>query len=315
MLVAMLEEIRQGLSGLDLTKQIEEGFVAYSEGKAEVPPVGELLFDDPPGEVHIKYGYLHSGPYYVIKVASGFQLNPGIGLPPGNGLMLVFSRSTGELLRVLLDEGYLTDVRTAVAGAIAAKYLAPKNIGRIGVLGTGVQARFQLTHLKPVTACRKVLAWGRGTDRLAEYRREMEAEGFEVETTQDIREVAGRCNLIVTATAARTPLVPADAVQQGTHITAMGSDTAEKQELEAALLSRADIVVADSIAQCQVRGEIAHALKQGLLELERVTELGDVIRGHRPGRTSEGQITVADLTGVAVQDIAIARAVHEALPS
>ncbi len=130
-----------------------------------VPPVGELLLDK--GEVHIKYGYLEQDEYYVIKIASGFYDNPKIGLSSSNGLMLLFSQQTGELLSILLDEGYLTDTRTAVAGAIAAKHLAPKNVSRIGIVGTGTRARLQLEYLKQVTDCRQVLAWGRGEAQLA----------------------------------------------------------------------------------------------------------------------------------------------------
>ena len=129
--------------------------------KAVVPPVGELVLQDPPGDVHIKYGYLTDDDYYVIKIASGFYENPKLGLPSSNGLMLVFEQKTGELRSILLDEGHLTDVRTAVAGAIAARYLAPSNVSRIGILGTGIQARLQLQYLQPVTSCRDVIVCGR----------------------------------------------------------------------------------------------------------------------------------------------------------
>ena len=311
------EEIERALARIDLLPAIEAGFVAYSEGRAVVPPVGELLFEDPPGEVHIKYGYLEGGDVYVVKVASGFYENPRRGLPSGDGLMLLFEQSTGRPLAVLLDHARLTDVRTAVAGAVAARALAPRQVERIGVVGCGVQARLQVEELRRVVECRRVLVWGRRREALESYRREIEASGFEVAVTSDVGEIGPACQLIVTATPSKVPLLRAEDVAPGTHVTAVGADTVGKQELEAALLGRADIVVADSLAQCRERGEIAAALAAGEIDENDVVELGDLLAGRRAGRAggAEGdrQISVADLTGVAVQDLAAARAVLEAV--
>jgi ornithine cyclodeaminase len=306
-----LEQIKEVLPSLDLIPKIEAGFAALSAKQAVVPPVGELIMDK--GEVHIKYGYLKEDEHYVIKIASGFYGNPQIGLPSGNGLMLLFNQQTGELVSILLDEGHLTDVRTAVAGAVAAKYLAPSDVRRIGIVGTGVQARLQLSYLRRVTACRDVLVWGRGEKQLADYRREMEGQDFVVETTQDASAVLRTCSVVVTATPASVPLLHFADLQVGIHITAVGSDTTKKQELDPAILGRADVIVADSIAQCRERGEIFKAVQSGHMAAEDATELGDIIAGNATGRTSEDQITVADLTGVAVQDIKIASAVYEAV--
>jgi ornithine cyclodeaminase len=304
------EQIEAVLPALDLASEIEAAFAAYSQGRAVVPPVGELLLED--GEVHIKYGCLREGAFYVIKVASGFYNNSALGLPSTHGLMLLFDQKTGQLASILLDRGLLTEVRTAVAGAIVAAHLAPRDVERIGIVGTGAQARLQLEYLKPATDCRRVLVWGRDDDKLARYRDDMEPHGFTVETTRNASDVLQRCNLVVTATPATTPLLLARDLQRGTHITAMGSDTAYKHELEAPILGAADVVVADSISQCLERGEIHKALQSGDLDRERVIELGNVVSGSVPGRTTADQITVADLTGVAVQDIAIANAVHRA---
>jgi len=304
------QEITQGLPTLDLLPAIESGFIAYSEDRAVVPPVGELLLDK--GEVHIKYGYIKGDDYYVIKIASGFYGNSALGLPSGNGAMLLYSQETGEPVCVLFDEGHLTDVRTAVAGAIAAKYMAPRNVDRIGIAGTGVQARLQLRHLAAVTDCKRIVVWGRGNEQTARYRGEMSAEGYSVKTTLNANDLLAECNLIVATTPSTEPLLAAEGLRPGTHITAVGSDTPYKRELDADILQRADVVVADSIEQCLVRGEIYQAIKTGRIAQEDVLELGDVIAGHVDGRTSEEQITVADLTGVAVQDIKIAEAVFEA---
>lgn len=312
MRIVPLDEIRTALSGLDLMGEIERGFVAYSRGEAVVPPVGELIFSDPPGEVHIKYGYLRDDEYYVIKIASGFSGNPRHGLPASNGMMLMFSQRTGEPVAALLDQGLLTDIRTAVAGAIAARYLAIDEVECIGMIGTGRQARLQLEHLMPVTHCRRVLLWGRNHSRLRECAKDVQAGGFDVETTLDAGDVARTCRLIVTTTSATTPIL-AGPLLPGTHVTAMGSDTHEKQELSAEVLGNADLVVADSIPQCLLRGEIHHALKENAIRETELVELGSIIAGDASGRTSPTQVSVADLTGVAVQDIQIATAVFNAL--
>ena len=308
-----LAQIKSVLNSIQAIPKIEEGFVAYSEGKAVIPPVGELQFEEPPGETHIKYGYLLDDDYYVIKIACGFFESPGSKSYTSDGLMLLFRKGTGELVCALQDECYLTNVRTAAAGAVSAKYLAPKNVERIGVMGAGVQGRMQVEYLRGITDCNEVMVWDLDQDALDNYKRDMEALGYRVQAVSSTEEICTHCNLIVTATPSQTPLLSADKIRKGTHITAMGSDTPEKIELDPAILQKADIVVADSISQCLVRGEIHHALKAGVLEKERIVELGNVISRPELGRSSEEQITVADLTGVAVQDIQIAKAVYLAL--
>ncbi len=310
-----LDQIKNALKDIDPIQFIEEGFIAYSQGKVVVPPVGEILFDKPPGEVHIKYGFIKGNNYYVIKIASGFYENSELGLSVNNGLMLLFKQKSGELVSVLLDEGYLTNIRTAAAGAVAAKYLAPKDVNCIGIMGSGVQARYQLQYLKQVVSCRNVIVLGLNQKDLDLYKNDMELYGFNVKTTLDSDEVMSNCNLIVTTTTAKSPLIKVDQVKKGTHITAVGSDTPEKNELDPKILGKADIFVADSISQCILRGEIHHAIKKGVINKEMLVELGDIIVKKELQRTSDEQITVADLTGVAVQDIQITRAVYEALTS
>jgi ornithine cyclodeaminase len=311
--VIELEQIKAILQTLDLVPLMEEGFVAYSAGRVVVPPVGEMIFEDPPGEVHIKYGYIKGDDYYVIKIASGFYENRQRGLPGNNGLILVFDQKTGEPRTILMDEGHLTDVRTAAAGAVAAKYLAPRNVRRVGILGTGVQGRLQLEYLGRVVACRDAVVWGRSQGQLDAYRAEMEPRGFRIQTTLAPEEVAAQCNLIVTCTPSKVPLLSVDQIRKGTHITAMGSDTSEKQELDPRILARADRVVADSISQVMVRGESFKAMTAGLIGKEKLVELGSVIARPELRRASDEEITVADLTGVAVQDIQIAKAVLRGL--
>jgi len=311
--VVSLAEIRKALGAIDPLPLIEAGFVAYSHGRVVVPPVGELVFDDPPGDVHIKYGYIKGGEVYVIKIASGFTDNPRRGLPSGDGLMLVFDQKTGVLQAILLDEGYLTNLRTAVAGAVAAKYLAPREVRVVGILGAGIQGRMQLEWLRRVRRFDEAVVWGVNEAELAAFRRDMEAPGLVIRTTLRAEDVAAAAHLIVTCTPSTRPLLQADWIRPGTHITAVGSDTAEKQELDAMILARADRVVVDSLSQSELRGEVYRAVSAGVLRRDRLIELGRVIEDPGLRRASNDEITVADLTGVAVQDIMISQAVFNAV--
>jgi ornithine cyclodeaminase len=304
-----LDEIKAALEGFDPVAAMEPAFRAFSAGQAVVPPPGELLFDNPPGDVHIKYGYIDGGAHYVVKIASGFYENPARGLPSSNGMMLAFSRQTGELAAILDDQGYLTDLRTAAAGAVAAKYLAPAKIEVIGIIGTGMQAELQARLLQVVRPCRRIIVWGRRAEGAANYAQRLEKHGFAVEIAASPDEVAKRCRLIVTTTPSIAPLLRASAVQAGTHITAMGADTPDKQELDPALFEAADIIAVDSRVQGSLRGDLKCALAAGTADLSRVVELGEIIANRAAGRTARDQITIASLTGLAVQDVAITCAV------
>jgi ornithine cyclodeaminase len=309
--VVTLAEIKTALEGLDPLPLIEAGFVAYSAGRAVVPPVGELILEDPPGEVHIKYGYIKGGEVYVIKVASGFSGNPKLGLPSGDGLMLVYDRRTGALRAVLLDQGYLTDLRTAVAGAVAAKYLARREVVTVGIVGAGVQGRMQLDWLRRVRRFEEAVVWGLDDAELERYRSDMAGTGLRIRTTRRAEDVAAAADLIVTCTPSTRPLLEAAWIRPGTHITAVGSDTAVKQELDPAILARARRVVVDSLSQSELRGEVFRAVRAGAIGREVLVELGRVIADPALGRSSDDEITVADLTGVAVQDIQISAAVWD----
>jgi ornithine cyclodeaminase len=210
-------------------------------------------------------------------------------------------------------------MRTAAAGAVAAKHLAAQAVGDIGIVGTGVQARMQLEMLRDVVDCKSCLVWGRDPAKVESMIEDLRAKdsvrawGLQIEPAESLDHLVSRCNLIVTTTSARGPLIRADQVQKGTHITAMGSDDHGKQELEAELLAKADLVVADSVSQCVDHGECFAAVQGGHIEKDSILELGDVIKTPALGRTSEDQITVADLTGVAIQDIQIAKMVDRVL--
>jgi ornithine cyclodeaminase len=296
-------EIAQVLNPAEIIAAVEDGFLAYSRGKTIVPPVGHLEFHDPPGDCHIKYGHISGDDTFTVKIATGFYENPARGLPSSNGVILLFSSKTGELLTIFQDEGLLTDLRTAAAGAVAAKYLAPSEVECIGVLGAGTQARLQLEFLKEVTSCRRACVWARSKERACAFR----VNGFAMEVAPSIADLAGRCRLIVTTTPSRVWLLGADDVLPGTHITAVGADGTGKQELDPRVFGDADICAVDSRRQCAQFGDSAHALSAGILGTEDLIELGEIVENPSRGRSDETQITIADLTGVAVQDIQIAK--------
>lgn len=309
--VISLDQIKsclQACSDNELISLIEVGFVAYSKDEVVVPPVGYLPFTNPSGDVHIKYGYINDDDFYVIKIASGFYENPKLGLNSSNGLMLVFNKKTGELASVLLDEGHLTDVRTALAGAVVAKHLAPPTIEAIGIIGTGIQGRLQLRFLRTITACRKVFVWGRTEATMADYKKDLLLAEFMITPTATPRELAQHCNLIITTTPAKGPLLRAEDLLDNVHITAVGADAPGKQELDSRISANATTIVVDSIAQCIDHGEVCQPIKEGKISADQLVELGAFISNGK--KRSQG-ISIADLTGVAVQDIQIAKFVHQ----
>lgn len=311
-----LDQIRQVIAKSSreaLIQCIEEAFVALSDGSATVPPVGHLGFSQPPGDMHIKYGYVKDDPFYVVKIASGFYENQAMGLPNNNGMMLVFNAKTGMPECLLQDEGYLTDLRTALAGAVAAKHLGPEQVEAIGIIGTGVQARMQLEILSWITDCKKVFVYGRSADKSKQYQADMNEQGFSVHICQTPAEVAAHCNLITTTTASQIALLSASDIRPGTHITAMGADAPGKQELDPEILNRASLVACDSKDQCLHHGETQFAVTKGLIREEEVTEIGELVK--TPFERTEDDTTVADLTGIATQDIKIASFVLEHLES
>lgn len=302
-------EILSLVKDLDLTLAMEEAFIAYSNGNTVVPPVGELLFNKPKGETHIKYGYIKGDDFYCIKIASGFYENTKLGISSSQGLMLLFNQKTGEPVSVLLDGGNLTNIRTAAAGALAAKYFTPKNLKGIGIIGSGIQGRLQLQYLQKNTPCKNVWIWDWDTKAAEKYKNELSAD-FNVQIVKTPHEVARHANLIVTATPSETPLLHAEDILPGTHITAVGSDTSAKQELASEILVNADLVISDSMSQSKSRGEIYQAQKNPNFNANKIIELGTAIQDKNLCRKSEDQISIVDLTGVAVQDIMIAKAVY-----
>ena len=303
-------ELRSAVTPHLAVSVMRDAFRADGEGRTRVPPVINLDVPARHGEFHIKTAYIEGVPHIAVKVASGFYDNPALGLPSGSGLMAVFDAETGFPAALLLDNGFLTDIRTAAAGALAADLLARRSIAIVGVIGSGVQAREQVRCLATVRDFSRVIAWSPTRERLERYCAEMRDLGFDAAPASGPEEVCRAADVLITATPSRAPLVRADWLADGVHVTALGSDAPGKQELDPLCFDRADIVVVDRFAQCSAFGELKHAIDAGLLTRNDVhAELGMVAAGRKPGRSHDREITIADLTGVGFQDTAIASAV------
>ena len=258
------------------------------------------------GEIHAKGAYLEHASTWCLKAASAFYDNPQRGLPIATGVSLALSAETGFLRAVLLDNGYLTDLRTGAAGALAADLLAPRSVRRVLVVGSGVQARYQLEALLGVRQPEGVTVYSRTREHAARYAQEMTAtHKLPVNVADSLADAVVSADVIVMTTPSRTPLVRAAWLKPGTHITAMGSDLPGKQELEVAVLRRADVLVVDDVGQAETQGELQHA-HDGTIDSSKVVTLGELAAGDRPGRTGPSDVTVADLTGVGIQDTAVA---------
>ncbi|WP_342581086.1 cyclodeaminase [Ureibacillus sp. FSL W7-1570] len=310
------EEIRQ-LVGLNLKaiEIVEEGFAALASGMVTLPPIMRVDIPENNGEVDVKTAYIKGLDSFAIKISSGFFNNPSIGLPSLSGMMLLFSTKTGLAQSILLDNGYLTDVRTAAAGAIAAKYLAKPDVESVGVIGTGTQARYQIEALSLIRQFETIYVYGRKDEAAKNYAVEMEAKlGKKVIVAKSPEEVVKMSEIVITTTPATSPLIKAEWLHPGLHITAMGSDAEHKQELDENIFSKADLIACDVKSQCFRLGELHHAKDKRIIDEEaNIIELGEIITGTKTGRTDHGQITVCDLTGTGVQDTVIARFAYEQL--
>jgi ornithine cyclodeaminase len=312
-LVLTKEDIESLVTMEDAIAAVREGFKALNSDRAVVPFPVALNVPDGNGDVHIKPGYVKGAASYTVKIASGFYDNPKKGMSASHGMLLLFDSRTGHPLCFEVDRCFLTDLRTAAAGAVAADVLAKRNVSKVAVIGTGTQARMQLLALSKVRRFEELRVWGRDRAKAEAYASEMsEALGVRVVPTATAEEAVRGAEVVVTATMSTSPIVKVEWISGGAHITAMGSDEPGKQELDTKILARADKVVVDSLKQCARLGELHHALEDGSMEEADVhAELGEVLLGRKPGRESDKEVTVCDLTGTAVQDVAISSFVYE----
>ena len=287
---------------------IEDCFRALATEAVVMPPILHLEIAEANGEIDTKTAYVPGLDSLAMKMSCGFFDNPKQGLPSLGGLMVVLSARTGVVEALLLDNGYLTDIRTAAAGAVAAKWLARKDSRRAGVLGTGGQARLQLEALCQVRPIEAASIWGRDHEKAEALADEMtNALGIAITATEDLERLVSTSDVVVSTTPSRVPLIEAKWLHPGLHITAMGSDAAYKNEVEPSAIAAADLYVPDRLSQVEILGELHHAVEAGVVAAgSSFPELGHVVAGRHRGRGSEDAMTICDLTGTGVQDTAIA---------
>lgn len=294
---------------------IEQAFAALASESVVMPPILSMDLPQVNGEVDVKTAYIPGFDGFAIKVSPGFFNNPKLGLPSLNGLMILFSAKTGLVEAVYLDNGYLTDIRTAAAGAVAARHLAPDFVETAGVIGTGVQARLQMHAAHLVRPFGRVIVHGRDAVKAAKCADELARTlGVTADVAEDPAALVEASQLVVTATPSRTPVIMADWLHPRLHITAMGSDQEGKNEIDPQALARADLYVCDRLSQCETSGELEAARAAGILTENTPPELGEIVTGRSRGRMGAEDITICDLTGTGVQDTAIATHVRATLP-
>lgn len=292
---------------------MEKLFVSLSEGKVVMPPILSMDLHDKNAEIDVKTAYVPGLDGFAVKISPGFFNNPQLGLASINGLMVYFSAETGMVKAVFLDNGFLTDVRTAAAGGLAARHLAPSVVDVAGIFGTGVQARLQAKAAYLERPFSELMIHGR-TLAHAEACAEDLANYFgpkvSVKIAEDSKKMVRASQLIITTTPARSALITADCLHPNLHITAMGSDAPGKRELDETLLAQIDQYYCDSLKQTEILGELQGNAKASLTAPP--IELGVMIRDGL-GRKNNEQITIADLTGTGAQDTAIADFAFHAL--
>ncbi len=293
---------------LDAVACVESAFRALATLPVAMPPILRLDIHEHRGEVDVKSAYVPGIDGFAVKISSGFFDNPKLGLPSGGGMMVLLSARTGVVEALLLDNGYLTDVRTAAAGAVAAKHLSRPDSSVAAIFGAGLQAGLQLEALMLVRPIAEARIWARDAVKAEATASALrEKLGILVRAEPDAAKAVGGADIIVTTTPSTEPLIKAGFVSAGQHITAMGSDAEHKNEIAPAILRMADLYVADSAKQTRRLGELHHAIASGVMGADaEVTELGQIIAGEKHGRRSVSDITIADLTGTGVQDTAIA---------
>lgn len=307
------DEIRRLVRLEDVIEPVQEAFKSYSRGAANIPPVQHLEMPQrKKGALHIKTGHVEPFDFCLVKVASTFPENTRREPPSPsiNGVIMIFSALDGEPLAVLEDRAWITQLRTAAAGAVAARALARPGAATLGIFGSGTQARLQadaVLHVAP--GIRRVLAWGRTPDHARRFADGLRASrpDLTVEAKGHPEEVARESDIVVTTTYAAEPIVRGEWLSEGVLVIAMGADSIHKREIDSDAVLHADKVYVDSRSQNEILGEVGHGIRTGLWDASRIdAELGEVLtaadEGH-PGRGSDGERIIAKLTGVAVQEI------------
>lgn len=305
------KDVSELLTLKDCVQGVEQAFRLHGEGRAPAP--GVLGVHAQGGGFHIKTGILPlRRNYFAAKANANFPGNPARGLPTIQGVILLFDADNGQVLAAM-DSMEITTLRTGAATAVAAKYLARKDSRIATICGCGNQGRVQLRAVKLTRQLEKVFVWDINKKAAEQFSVAMAAElGVAVMPVHDLPAAFRQSDLCVTCTPAKKFIIHEKDVPQGMFIAAVGADNEDKQELDPALLGPKNKVVADVVSQCAAIGDLHHALATGTATIGDVyAELGKIVCGKKPGRTSAEEITIFNSTGMALQDVVSAALVYE----
>ena len=304
------EEVRSLLTIDDAIAAVQRAFLDHGNGRTQMPPKSYLYLPKHNGDLRCMPAYLEGQDLVGVKIVNVHPGNQQIGLPSVMALLILNSPKTGEPLAVM-GATYITSMRTGAAGAVAARHLARQDSRVVGMIGAGAQARTQLQGLSRCFPIEQVMVFDSFEDQARAFKDDV--SGFMKCSCIAVSgpEEACECDILVTTTPSRRPVVRDEWIQPGTHINAIGADAAGKQELESTLLKMAKIVV-DDIAQAVHSGEVNVPLSEGIIrEKDVYAEIGEILTGKKTGRTSNDEITVFDSTGLGIQDVAAGHAVYE----
>ena len=291
----------------NIFEKTKRAYQLFSQGKTITPPFTVFTIPENNGSVHFKCGYVPGEQYFAMKYSGVFYGNEKFGKSSFLGLFTVFDAETGEVKAVIDDKGYLTDYRTGVAGAIATSTLANPESKTVAMIGTGVQARMQLFSLLQVMPNIQTLqVWGRTESKMEKYIQEVGKiyPNLIIKACKNAQEALQDADIIYTVTYSEKPIIKADWVKKGAHITAVGACEPTMQELDSKILEMANIVCVDSVEACAENGELHHALDMGCVDKNSVLELGKAISSNIKRKPND--ITVCDLVGIGFQDAVIA---------
>lgn len=303
------DTIRKIIGIKEAIRAVEKAFKYLGQGKVQMPPKLYIHLDKHRGDFRAMPAYIEGFKGCGIKWVNVHPENRKKGLPTVMAIIILNDSSSGFPLCVM-DATYLTALRTGAAGAVAAKYLARSNSRRVALLGCGVQAQTQLLALNEVFEIEQVNVWSLKCAKAIKLITNTQAfKDLRINETKTIKDCVKDCDIIVTTTPSRKPLVKLEWIKPGTHINAIGADAKGKQELDPLILKKAKIIV-DSWEQAKHSGEINVPLSKGQISKKDIyADIGEIVIGKK-ARTDDEEITVFDSTGLAIQDIAIANIVY-----
>jgi len=311
-------EIQSAITFEQAIDAVRSGFVASAQGRVTLPDPMQILFHRLPnelvGDCHVKAAQATGLPYFVIKIATGFYENPARNLAVNNGLSLVLSSETGRSLALLQDDGWLTQIRTAAAGALAAGLKPVTSDACLGILGTGTQAMLQAQMISRHLKLRDIYVYGRSPIKAQALVSQLNAEGLCANQVSSVRELCHACSTVVSTTPSSEPVIELADLPEKLHIIAVGADSPGKVEIAPEVFSRVGAIATDSHAQCLAHGDFGSAVRAGTIGENDDYSFPTLLDDEQARAVfADNDVTVVDLTGLGVQDLAMATLVMQAI--